>query len=196
MAMLQTWKKHQTIPFVDTDPAASGKYVRIGKSTIFDLQFNPNKEVFDFIEDEAPSTFIMNYQPSMGQELRTVKGDPAFEAIYDMMYYLPTGEEATRMMLLVFPMDRNGNGSFDAWRVSSTVALTNFNTVDEKILFDIDFNGTIERGTATVTRTETGVVPVFTPGEEGPVSAASALIQKLGADPAKAAKPAAANPSN
>lgn len=163
--ILETWKKHQTIPFVDIDPLEGGQYVRIGKSTIFDLTFNANTEEYDFIEDENPTTLIRNYKPSMGQELRTVKGDPAFMAMYEMMYSLPTGDEAVRNTLLVFPNQRNGDGAYDAWLVPTTVVLTNFNTVDEKILFDLNFNGTIRRGTVTIAKVNGVAVPTWTEGD-------------------------------
>ena len=49
---------------------------------------------------------------------------------------------------------------YKAWRSMATMILKDLNTVDEKILFDLNFGGTIDRGTATVT----DGVPEFTSG--------------------------------
>jgi hypothetical protein len=152
-----TWKKYQTIPFIDTSTTTTPTWARIGKSTIFDLVLNAVTEDFDYIEDENPTTIIKNYKPSLSQELRTVAGDTAFDALFDMLYDLPTGDGAVRDVLLVFP--RASASAYDSWKVPATITLTDFNTVDEKILFDINFNGTIVRGTTVIT----DGVPVFTP---------------------------------
>lgn len=154
MAEIKTWKKYQTIPFVDIRTTGdTPTWARIGKSTIFDLVLNANIETFDFIEDENPTDIIKNYKPTLSQELRTVEGDTAFTALYQMLYDLPTGDEAIKDVLLVFPKSTTDEGAikFDAWKVPATIVLTNFNTVDEKILFDLNFAGTIARGTVTIT---------------------------------------------
>ena len=159
---MATWKKFQTLLFVDitkiTGTGSTPDWARIGKSTIFDLTMNPQMDDFDFIEDENPTSLLRNYQPSMSQELWTLEGDKAFDAMYEYMYDQPTGDDAILPVLIVFPKSRTTENTFDAWQLTATVTTTNFNTVDEKILFDMNFNGTITKGTATVT----GGVPSFT----------------------------------
>lgn len=167
--MIKTWKKHQTIPFLDIArpteavPSPEADYARIGKSTIFDLAYNAQTETFDFIEDENPTDVIKNYKPALNQELRTVRGDKAFDAVWEVGYNRPTGDEAMRNVLLVFPAIQGGTTaapSFFAWLVPVTLIITNFNTVDEKILFGLNFAGNIVKGSATVGSTGQ---PVFTP---------------------------------
>ena len=130
MAELTRLKKFKTIPFINIGTDAAPQWARIGKSTIFDLALNANVVTSDFIEDEMPTDDITYYKPTLPQELQTNAGDAAFDYVYK------------------------------AWRSMATMILKDLNTVDEKILFDLNFGGTIDRGTATVT----DGVPEFTSG--------------------------------
>ena len=158
---MEKLKKHQTIPFVDVSTEGNeADWARIGKSTIFDLTLNANTVTNDYIEDEMPTDEIIYYKPTLSQELQTIKGDRAFDCLYDMLYNLPTGEDVKRDVLIVFAGNVGDESTplFKAWKVKASVILTNLNTVDEKILFELSLGGTIEKGTATVT----GGKPVFT----------------------------------
>ena len=150
---LEKLKKHQTIPFVDISDSSSPTYARIGKSTIFDLVLNANVLTNNYIEDEMPTDEVDYYKPTLSQELATMKGDTAFDFFYEMLYDLPTGEALKKKVLLVLAgnVGTEEAPSFNAWLVPATIVLKNLNTVDEKILFDLNFGGNIERGTATVT---------------------------------------------
>lgn len=143
-------KKYRTIPFIKDD---EGEFLRIGKSTIFALSLNANVVTQDFIEDEAPTDEVSYYKPTLPQELAAYKGDPAFDFIYDMFYNLPTGTGVQKTLLIVFDGNIGTEAAlkFNAWQANVTVVLKDFNTVDEKITFDLNFNGNIERGTATIT---------------------------------------------
>ena len=158
---MEKLKKHQTIPFVDLSDSDTPSYARIGKSTIFDLVLNANVVTNNYIEDEMPTDEVDYYKPTLSQELATIKGDTAFDFFYEMLYDLPTGEALKKNVLLVFAgnISSTGTPSFNAWLVPATVVLKNLNTVDEKILFDLNFGGNITRGTATVS----DGTPTFTP---------------------------------
>ena len=156
MPDLTRLKKHKTIPFINTGTSSSPVWARIGKSTIFDLTLNANVVTSDFIEDEMPTDDITSYKPTLPQELQTNAGDDAFDYVYGKFYDLPTGEEVKEDVLIVFA----GSASpYKAWRSTATMVLKDLNTVDEKILFDLNFGGNITKGTATVTEG----VPEFTP---------------------------------
>ncbi len=166
-------KKSQTIPFIGISTVEDGTitWARIGKSTIFDLSFNPNVKTSNYIEDEMPTDEVDYYAPKLPQELATYKGDPAFDYIYDMAYNLPTGRDLIRPALLIF----GGNAGTEedpakAWLVDATVILNNLNTVDEKILFDLNFGGNIKRGTVVITDGK----PAFTENTTVETNAASA----------------------
>lgn len=148
-------KKHKFIPYINTGTSAVPVWARIGKSTIFDLTFNANIVTSDFIEDEMPTDDVSYYKPTLPQELQTNAGDAAFDFIYAMAKALPTGEDIKKEVLLVFA---GTSSPFDAWLTNSSVILKDLNTVDEKILFDLNINS-ISSGTATFT----DGVPAFTP---------------------------------
>lgn len=133
-------------------------WARIGKSTIFDLVLNANIVTSDFIESEMPTDDVSYYKPTLSQELQANAGDPCFDFLYDMFFNLPTGEEIKKQALFVFA---GAESPFKAWKCEVSVILKDFNTVEEKILFDLNINS-IEKGTAIVT--DAGV-PTFTAAE-------------------------------
>lgn len=150
---MERLKKNKTIPFIDIHTSGTEEqWARIGKSTIFDLTLNANIVTSDFIEDEMPTDDVTYYKPTLPQELQANKGDEAFDFLYDMFYNLPTGEEIKKTVLIVFAgnIGTADEHKFKAWKTNSSIILKDFNTVEEKILFDININS-INRGTATVT---------------------------------------------
>ena len=124
---------------------------RIGKSTIFDLVMNAQTEENEFIEDEQATTDIMSYKPAINEELQANKGDAAFDYIYKMFKDRPTGENVKKDVLLVFAgnIGSEEEPEFDAWKCNATITLDHFDSVAEKVYFNISINQ-ITVGTATV----------------------------------------------
>jgi hypothetical protein len=153
------WEKWQSAIFIDAaaDGAGTHDWARIGKSTVYDLTFNADIQTMEFIEDKNPSDLIKNYKPTISQELYTLEGDKAFDYVYSLMYNLPVGDGAVRKALFVFPKE-GADGCFDAWLADVTIVVTNYRPVEQKILFDLNFCGDIEKGKVAVS----GGVPVFT----------------------------------
>ena len=149
-------KKHKFIPYINTGTHEAPVWARIGKSTIFDLTLNANIVTSDFIEDEMPTDDVTYYKPTLPQELQTNAGDASFDYIYEMFKALPTGEDIKKEILICFA---GATSPVDAWLTNSSVILKDLNSVDEKILFDININK-IENGTVTFNG-ETGA-PTFT----------------------------------
>ena len=149
---LQRLKKHRTMLFIDDKSKDAANWLRIGKSTVYDLVLNAQTEENNFIEDEMPSTDITNYKPEISQELQCNKGDPAFDYIYGMFYNLPTGEDVKIPALFVFDGNEGTEDApeFKAWNTISTITLDHFDSVAEKIYFKLNINS-IERGTVKVT---------------------------------------------
>jgi len=149
-------KKHKFIPYIDVSSTSTPSWARIGKSTIFDLTLNANIVTSDFIEDEMPTDDVTYYKPTLPQELQTNAGDASFDYIYEMFKSLPTGEDIKKEILICFA---GASSPVDAWLTNSSVILKDLNSVDEKILFDININK-ITNG--TVTFDETTGAPTFT----------------------------------
>ena len=149
-------KKHKFIPYINVSSTSTPSWARIGKSTIFDLTLNANIVTSDFIEDEMPTADVTYYKPTLPQELQTNAGDASFDYIYEMFKSLPTGEDIKKEILICFA---GTSSPVDAWLTNSSVILKDLNSVDEKILFDININK-ITNG--TVTFDETTGAPTFT----------------------------------
>lgn len=149
-------KKHKFIPYINVSNTSTPSWARIGKSTIFDLTLNANIVTSDFIEDEMPTDDVTYYKPTLPQELQTNAGDASFDYIYEMFKALPTGEDIKKEILICFA---GASSPVDAWLTNSSVILKDLNSVDEKILFDININK-ITNG--TVTFDETTGAPTFT----------------------------------
>jgi len=149
-------KKHKFIPYINTGTHEAPVWARIGKSTIFDLTLNANIVTSDFIEDEMPTDDVTYYKPTLPQELQTNAGDASFDYIYSMFKTRPTGEDIKKEVLICFA---GATSPVDAWLTNSSVILKDLNSVDEKILFDLNINK-ITDGTVTFNE-ETGA-PTFT----------------------------------
>lgn len=156
MPTLTRLKKHKFIPYINTGTHEAPVWARIGKSTIFDLTLNANIVTSDFIEDEMPTDDVTYYKPTLPQELQTNAGDASFDYIYSMFKTRPTGEDIKKEVLICFA---GATSPVDAWLTNSSVILKDLNSVDEKILFDLNINK-ITDGTVTFNE-ETGA-PTFT----------------------------------
>lgn len=156
MPTLTRLKKHKFIPYINTGTHDTPVWARIGKSTIFDLTLNANIVTSDFIEDEMPTDDVTYYKPTLPQELQTNAGDASFDYIYNMFKARPTGEDIKKEVLICFA---GATSPVDAWLTNSSVILKDLNSVDEKILFDLNINK-ITDGTVTFNE-ETGA-PTFT----------------------------------
>ena len=139
-------KKNKTIIFLNVGTPETKSWARIGKSTIFDLSLNANIVTSEFIEDEMPTDDVTYYKPTLPQELQTNAGDDAFDCVYTMFKSRPTGENIKKEVLIVFA---GASSPYDAWLTNSSLILKDLNTVDEKILFDLNINSIVD-GTATI----------------------------------------------
>jgi hypothetical protein len=95
-------KKTKIVPFINTGTAQIPVWTQIKKSTSFTLAMNPQTKTFDFISMENPQNEIDSYQPSLAQSITMFKGEPDYEAIFDMLFNRATGAEAHRDALICF----------------------------------------------------------------------------------------------
>jgi hypothetical protein len=157
---LTTLNRSKSLIFLDTgDSTSSYNWTRIDKSTVFDLQLNAETVDYDFIDDDNTVTELDKYKPTMDQEIVTVDGNPMYEFMENLFYQLPSGEDAKRPALVVFPrnISTGSTASYHAWLCpKATLTIKNFNSQDKKIYWNIAF-GNITKGTATVNNG----VPVF-----------------------------------
>lgn len=149
-------KKTKIVPFLNTGTSESPTWTQIKKSTSFTLAMNPQTKTYDFISSENPQNEIDGYQPSLAQSLTMFKGEPDYEAIFEMLYKRSTGADAHRDVLIVFykesytTLEEPAKMYYKAWKIDALVTINQMDTVNENIDFDLALNE-ITDGAVTVT---------------------------------------------
>lgn len=154
--------KNKVIPFLDISGTANTGaswvpvWKRIDKSTIFDLAFNPQSTTEDYIAYETAIEEISGYQPELPQEIALYRGNAVYDYVESLCYNLEVGDALRIPFLLCWaPED---DGKIKAWQVKENrLLLSNYNTVEGKVTFNLKIGGDIERGTVTISEG----VPVF-----------------------------------
>mgnify|MGYP004451122631 FL=1 len=158
-------KKNMVALFVDNGKTGDEKgWVRIAKSTTFDLSLNPVTNQREYIVDAHPTTDVDDYAPSLNQQITMYTGEEDYELLFPLAYSLPIGENAKRDVLVIFSQEKDTDNKYKAWKTTATLSFTNVNTVDSTLTMDITFGGTITKGTATPDATTHK--PTFTPAAE------------------------------
>src|SRR5574344_543814 len=155
-------KKTKIVPFINTGTAQIPVWTQIKKSTSFTLAMNPQTKTFDFISSETPQNEIDSYQPSLAQSLTMFKGEPDYEAIFDMLFNRATGAEAHRDALICFYKEPGSTAGTVSYVDTSDVAIDPdktyytksgdvYTAVDIPDLADIDdYYEKVESGGTTV----------------------------------------------
>lgn len=129
----------------------NGSWVQLAKATENTVNLNPETENVDFIVDKNPTTLIKKYKPSLNNPLTMFKGEPDYECFFNMFYNLPTGADANGEVLVVYMNEKVATHQYKAWRCDATFVLENLDPVNSQLTVTTQFNGTIDRGTVTVT---------------------------------------------
>lgn len=140
------------IPFIDsTLGAESGTYtwVRIDKSTIFELSFNPSEETVGYIDSANDSTYIKSYAPELPQEITLDNDNPLFKVMLPFMMGMPTGSSANVPVMLVYPDLETGKATDAMVWEEAIVSPQTINTVDGKLTFTLKLNGDAIKGTVS-----------------------------------------------
>lgn len=128
---------------------AGQDWVRIDKSTIFDLAFNPQEETSGYIDEANDTTYVKSYQPELPQEIILDSANPLFKLMFPFCMAMPTGGDAVVPVLLQVPnLDTAQPTDAYMW-ASALVSPTDLNTVDGKLNFSLKLNGDAVKGTAS-----------------------------------------------
>jgi len=152
------------IPCLDDDVlggtnSGTPDWKAIDLSTIFELGFNPNEETFAYIKDANDYTEITGYKMAMEQEIVMDTSSDIYVSMRDFMMGLPTGSSAVVPTLIVMP-DMVTDAPTVGYRWSNaTVTPKTINSVDGKLTFTLNLNGTPTPGTVTIS----GSTITFTP---------------------------------
>lgn len=150
-------KKFHVALFLNSGTTTSPVWKQIKKSTDNTITMNAETQTFDYIVDESPTTEIDRYSPSLSQPLTMYKGEPDYEYLFGKFFEQATGADAHSEILIVF-LGHDVASAYKAWKSDCVLTVDNMNPVESTLTISIGFNGTTEKGTATVT----DGIPVFT----------------------------------
>lgn len=142
------------IPLIDrnklTGASAEGfDWVRVDKSTIFALAFNPQEETFSYINAPNDSTEVTSYQPELPQEIVLDSSNPLYVAMHDFAMKMPIGSAAEVPCLLVMPDASTGEATKGYLWEHAIISMQELNSVDGKLTFTMKLNGVKKDGTVT-----------------------------------------------
>ena len=142
------------IPLIDrtklTGASAEGHaWVRVDKSTIFALAFNPQEEPFSYINAPNDSTEVTSYQPELPQEIVLDSANPLYVAMHDFAMKMPVGSDAEVPCLLVMPDASTGEATKGYLWEHAIISMQELNSVDGKLTFTMKLNGVKKDGTVT-----------------------------------------------
>ena len=153
-------KKYHVALFLNTGTTSTPEWTRIKKSTDNTITMNAETKDFDFIADEAPTTILDRYKPSLSQPLTMIKGEPDYEYFFEKFYDQATGSDAeTDVCIVFFAAETETTGTYKAWKASALMVFDNMNPVEGTITANINFNAGITLGTATVTQGVLTITP-------------------------------------
>ncbi len=150
-------KKYHVALFLNGGIPSVPEWKQIKKSTDNTITMNAETQTFDYITDEAPTTEINRYAPSLSQPITMYKGEDDYEFVFDKFFNQAVGAAAHSEILIVF-YGADDSSAYKAWKASCILQIDNMNPVESTITATITFNGTTDKGTVKVT----DGVPVFT----------------------------------
>lgn len=141
------------IPLIDRNrltgaSSESHDWVRIDKSTIFELSFNPQEETYSYINSANDVTEITSYSPELPQEIVLDSDNELYAAMFEFCMSMPVGADAVVPCLVVTP-DATGKAARGFLWAETTVSPQSLNSVDGKLSFTLKLNGTPVEGTVT-----------------------------------------------
>lgn len=156
-----TIKRNDFIPFLDSNAlyqkegATGYDWLRIDKSTVNTINYNPQTETQGFIDAESDSTLITGYQKSTEQEIRIDETNACYRAIDHYFHSNPTGSSAVIPFMYARPyFDEDGvidktKFRAEVYKEATVAPGTEDNKDGMKDTFTINMNGDPEIGTCT-----------------------------------------------
>ena len=143
-------KKYHVALFLNGGTESAPEWKQIKKSTDNTITMNAETQTFDYITDEAPTTEINRYAPSLSQPITMYKGEPDYEFVFGKFFNQAVGAAAHSEILIVF-YGADVSSAYKAWKASCILQIDNMNPVESTITATITFNGTTDKGTVVVT---------------------------------------------
>lgn len=140
------------VPFIDiTKGESEGTYQwkPIDLSSVFELAYNPNTETYSYICYANDSNEIINYAPTMEQEIVLDSENEIYTFMLGFMRSMPTGSDASVPVMIAYPDDTGETTEADVWK-DAVISPGTINTIDGKLTFTLNLNGAVTPGTVEI----------------------------------------------
>ena len=157
-------KRSMLAHFLDTSMGATTPvWTRIRKTTAASVDLNAQTTTEQYIDQDGPETSVDRYEPSLSTTLVAFKGDPVFDAVFNIYKNRSTGADTKTKYLEVYIWDKTEGETptYGAALNDCTIVVQSIGDSAEdplSIEFEIQINETPTIGTVTIT----DGVPTFT----------------------------------
>ena len=148
-------KRSEFAAFLNTTPGQAATYARMGKGiTGQTIAYNPATTSETYIHEDAATTSIDAYAPSINTPQTCYAGEPVFEYVDGLRRARAVGADAETDILLVYIYASEGDNTYAAEKCKAAIAIEEFGGdggAPTSITYTISLNGDPEIGTATIT---------------------------------------------
>ena len=154
-AIIKKIKRSEFATFLNTTPSSTATYSRMGKGiTGQTIAYNPATTSETYIHEDAATTSIDSYAPSINTPQTCYAGEPVFEYVDGLRRARAVGADAETDILLVYLYSGTQDGGYAAERCKAAISIEEFGGdggAPTSITYTISLNGDPELGTASVT---------------------------------------------
>ena len=148
-------KRSEFAAFLNTNPGSTPTYSRMGKGiTGQTISYNPATTSETYINEDAATTSIDSYAPSINTPQTCYAGEPVFEYVDGLRRSRAVGADAETDILLVYIYANEGSNAYAAEKCKAAISIEEFGGdggAPTSITYTINLNGDPEIGTATIT---------------------------------------------
>ena len=148
-------KRSEFATFINTTPDGTATYARMGKGiTGQTIAYNPSTNSETYIHEDAATTTLESYAPSINTPHTCYAGEPVFEFVDGLRRSRAVGANAETDILLVYIYSSSGSNAYAAEKCKAVIAIDEFGGdggASTSITYTISLNGDPEIGTATIT---------------------------------------------
>ena len=153
-AVIKKIKRSEFAAFLNTTPDGTATYARMGKGiTGQTVAYNPSTTSETYIHEDAATTSVDSYAPSINTPQTCYAGEPVFEYVDGLRRARAVGADAETDILLVYIYAGEGS-SYAAEKCKAAISIEEFGGdggAPTSITYTISLNGDPEIGTATIT---------------------------------------------
>lgn len=170
-------KRSKVAHFLNIGSKETPEFARMGKG-ISDLSvdYNPDTEEFQWIDQDNGTTEINSYAPSHSTEQVAYAGDDVFDYVDDLRIKRGVGAEAQTQELIVYLYRKTADGGYEAELNNCAISIESFGgDKTAKINYNVGFDGDPIHGTVKI---DAAGKITFTPNAEGTAPAQQSAATK------------------